>query len=132
MRNFTLPNFYERLLVTHVLFLIVLGARVQPTSDIHDIVNFRLRKANACFSREYEYFTCTDIPAIERVAKFCSKVVTCAAYSSGSWVFKPELVRRITFWENNLLRHMFPLRKRPTETVIDLIIRKNRHGRKVF
>jgi len=132
MRSFTLPNFHEQFLVTHILFLVVLGARVQPTLDIHDIVNFRLRKANACFFREYDYFARKNIPAVERVARFCSKVITCAAYSSGSWVFKPELARRITAWENNLLRHMFPMRKRPTETVIELIIRKSRHRRKVF
>ena len=51
-RSFTLPNVCDQLVVEKSLFLIVLGACVQPSCSIYDIVSFRMREWNGVFFGE--------------------------------------------------------------------------------
>jgi hypothetical protein len=120
------------MVVPHVFDMTVLGSHVQSCFKIANSVNKRLQAGNGAFFTDYEFYASKYIPLKEKFSRYSLHVLPKALYGSGRWYFSNALYDRLRAWENNFLRIIVFVPRKPDELYVPYLRRRTNYALGVY
>jgi len=106
----------------------VLGCELSASGSSAPMVAARLCKGTAAFWKHKDVLLDRSITLRTRYGEFQKRVLSCALFCSGTWVWDRTLADTICTWENGLLRRMLGSKRRSGENFVDHIRRSTRRA----
>ena len=122
----------EALALKHSEHMVCLGVYLDRWGSTAGSITHRAVQATKCYYKHSRALTDPSGGIKDRLLAYCSSVRATYAYNAGGWHITADILSTAITWENQLIRKIFRMRRRPEEGQFEYNARTARRTQLMF